>query len=365
MSDLILFAGGGTGGHLFPGIAIAEELQRRDPTTRVLFVGSERGIERQIMAGHRFPHVALPLSPLRHFWRRPGQFFWRNWRAVVRARRIILEDRPRAVVGLGGLTSAPLVWAAHRAGVPVLLLEQNAIPGRATRWLAPCARLICVAFPECLEHLPTDVPVLPCGNPVRSEICQLAHDSTGPATQTILVLGGSQGAESLNAAVVEMVCGHPESLADWTVVHQTGPRHVESVRTAYAQAGQRHVVTEFLPDVAEQYRRADIVISRAGATTLSELACAGKPMVLVPYPHAADNHQQANAEVFVRHGAAAIVLQAESSTSTAANLWSALEPWLTDAALRHTIGAAARGLARPDAADRIVRLLLETLRIAA
>lgn len=365
MSDTILFAGGGTGGHLFPGIALAEELLSRNSDIRVLFVGSDRLIERQILEAHRFPHVALPLLPLRQLWKRPGRFLWRNWQAVAQARRIIGENRPRAVVGLGGMASAPPVWAAHRAGVPVLLLEQNAVPGRATRWLAPCARVICTAFSECLEHLPTNIPALPCGNPVRREIRQLACEVAGPPTHTILVLGGSQGAESLNAAVVHMVCRHRDLLRGWTIVHQTGARQANRVRLAYGQAGVPHLVTEFLSDISEQYRRADLVISRAGATTLSELACAGKPMIVIPYPHAADNHQQANAEVFLRHGAAVIVQHAESASQTAERLWAAMQPWFTDTVLRHAMGAAARGLARPEAAERIVSLLFETLRIAA
>jgi UDP-N-acetylglucosamine--N-acetylmuramyl-(pentapeptide) pyrophosphoryl-undecaprenol N-acetylglucosamine transferase len=368
MSNLILFAGGGTGGHLFPGIALAEALQQRQPLVRVLFVGSDREVERRIMAEHQYPHVALPLSPLGQLWRQPGRFLWRNWRAVTQARQIIRDERPQAVIGLGGLTSAPVVWAAHRAGVPVLLLEQNAIPGRATRWMAPCARLICVSFAECIEHLPKGIPALPCGNPVRAHIRRLANEckeSESVHDKTLLVLGGSQGAESLNATVVELIRQQRSGLADWTIVHQTGPRQADAIRATYEHLGQRHVVADFFPDVADCYRQADIVISRAGATTLAELACAGKPMVLVPYPHAADNHQLANAKAFARHGAAAVVTQAETDSHMAANLWSAIEPWLANVELRERIGSAARSLARPDAVDRILGLLFETLRIAA
>jgi UDP-N-acetylglucosamine--N-acetylmuramyl-(pentapeptide) pyrophosphoryl-undecaprenol N-acetylglucosamine transferase len=366
MSDLILFAGGGTGGHLFPGIAVVEALRRRQPHSRVLFVGSDRDVERRILADHDCPHIALPQSPVRDLRRRPARFLWRNWQALRQARKLLRDERPRAVIGLGGWASAPTVWEARRARIPILLLEQNAIPGRTTRWLAHFARAICVAFPECLEHFPPDLPALVCGNPVRSDIARLHSDGCrAQHAPSILVLGGSQGAEALNDAVLELVRRHRDALANWTIIHQTGPRQAEQVRIAYALLGQPHRVAEFFPRLVDHYRQAEIVISRAGATTLAELTCAGKPMVLVPYPHAADDHQRANANILLRHGAAAVVAQSASAGQTAAGLWSAIAPWLVDAALRQRIGQAARSLAHPEAADRVAGLLDEALRTAA
>jgi UDP-N-acetylglucosamine--N-acetylmuramyl-(pentapeptide) pyrophosphoryl-undecaprenol N-acetylglucosamine transferase len=367
VTDLFLFAGGGSGGHLLPGIAVAEVLRQRTPLARVLFVGSEREIERRIVTEHNCPHVALPLSPLDDLRRRPHRFLWRNCRAIAEAQRLLREQRPRAVIGLGGLASAPVVWAAHRAGVPIVLLEQNAIPGRATCWLSRWAGMVCVTYPECVDRLPRGVPTLLCGNPVRAEIAALLHEPRmiDAESPTLLVLGGSQGADALNAAVLELVRQQRTALAGWTIVHQTGPRQAAAVQAAYATLGQSHVVADFFPNLVEHYRRADIVISRAGATTLAELACAGKPMVLVPYPHAADNHQRANAEAFASQGAAVVVEHAASASDTAAQIGRALSPWQHDATLRQQIGDAARSLARPDAAERVVSLLCETRSSAA
>ena len=366
MTDLFLFAGGGSGGHVFPGIAVAEALLRAHPRARVLFVGSDREVEHRILTEHGYPHIALPIAPLRDLRRRPDRFVWRNWQAMAQAKKIVRDERPRAVIGLGGLASAPTVWAAQRAGVPTVLLEQNAIPGRATCWLAKAARVICIAFPECLDHLPRGVPVLICGNPVRQEIARLSAEPPRTASeQTLLVLGGSQGAEPLNDAMVELVRQRHRALAGWKIVHQTGPRQADTVQAAYAALGQPHVVADFFTDLPARYRGAGLAIARAGATTLSELACSGTPMLLVPYPHAADDHQQANAETLARHGAAAVVLQSASPAVTAERLWTSLEPWLNDDALRQQFGLAARALAHPDAAERIVALLQDAVRSAA
>lgn len=368
MSATYLFAGGGTGGHLFPGIAVAEVLRQRHPAAQILFVGSDRDLERRILAEQGWPHVALSTSSLEQFWRHPGRFVWRNGRAMVQARRILSEYRPRVVIGLGGLSSVPLVWAAHRARIPIVLLEQNAIPGRATRWLAQYARVVCVAFPECIDYLPKHVPVLTSGNPVRRAIAELHQhppESLHDHSLTLLVLGGSQGAEPLNAALMELVRRHTVAFSRWTIIHQTGSRQRSDVAACYEALQQPHQVADFFADMAAVYRRASLVITRAGATTLAELACAGKPMLLVPYPHAAQNHQQCNAQYFAAQGAAAVVSQAETSGETAERLWAVLETWLSDATVRQRLGQSARTLARPDAAERVVSLLDETLRSAA
>ncbi|HUQ68500.1 MAG TPA: undecaprenyldiphospho-muramoylpentapeptide beta-N-acetylglucosaminyltransferase [Planctomycetaceae bacterium] len=366
---VFLFAGGGTGGHLFPGIALVEALRLRRPEVVPLFVGSDREIERRIMQQHGLAHRAMSTASLRDLTQRPDRFVWRNWRAAVQASQIIEKKRPELVIGLGGFASAPLVWAAHRARVPVVLLEQNAIPGRATCWLAPYAKMVCTTFPESLEWIPTSRPVIVSGNPIRSAVAELFHEPLGrsdaAAERTLLVLGGSQGADGLNTALMELVRRHHHELSGWTVIHQTGPRQLDSVRATYRELGQTAVVHDFFEDLTDLYRRADVVISRAGATTMSELACAGKPTVLVPYPHAADNHQRANAESFARQAAAVIVEQASACPETAGRLWSVLEPLLRDPNQRLAMGQAARDIARPDAADRVLDLLLDQQRTAA
>lgn len=355
-----LFAGGGSGGHLFPGAAVAEAILAATPDARVLFVGSGRDVERRICAQEGLPHVALPIAPLSELRRRPDRFLWGLCAAWRQARRLIRDERPTAVIGLGGLASLPLVWAASQLRVPVFLLEQNVIPGKATRWLARRAAQVCVAFAETVPLLPPGTRSVVTGNPVRRSIAALhstsatIHDSLPP---TLLILGGSQGAEGLNDAVVEFVRRRRTELSAWSIVHQTGVRQRAQIAAAYAEIGQPAEVVEFLSDMAAEYRRATLVVSRAGATTLAELACAGRPVVLTPYPYAADDHQRANAEVFAQHGAAVIVAQAPSAAETAARLETVVLPLLSDPARRAALGAAVHQLARPDAAAQILRLL--------
>jgi UDP-N-acetylglucosamine--N-acetylmuramyl-(pentapeptide) pyrophosphoryl-undecaprenol N-acetylglucosamine transferase len=355
---VFLFAGGGTGGHLFPGVALAERIHERRPAARTLFVGSDRPIEQRIVSAQRLEHRTLATTSFGHLRRRPDQFLWRNWQALRDAAALVQALRPEVVFGLGGFASAPVVWAAYRAGVPVMLLEQNAIPGKATCWLSRLARVVCTTFAESHDWLPRQIPTLVCGNPVRRAISELAReplpDHSGPGT--ILVLGGSLGADGLNTAMMDLVRRHPE-LRAWNIVHQTGPRQRDSVRHTYNELGQPAVVADFLDDLVPHYRAATIVISRAGATTLAELACVGRPVILVPFPHAADNHQQANAAAFARQDAAVVVPQAAASPRTAEGLWRAVSPLLHDGARRRAMSGAIRELAHPDAADRILELI--------
>jgi UDP-N-acetylglucosamine--N-acetylmuramyl-(pentapeptide) pyrophosphoryl-undecaprenol N-acetylglucosamine transferase len=281
---------------------------------------------------------------------------------------LVRETRPAAVIGLGGYLSVPTIWAAACEHVPILLLEQNAIPGRATSWLARLARLVCVSFEESLAGLPPSTPTLLSGTPLRDEVRVLADEpprgsSSGPPT--LLVLGGSQGAEGLNAAVSSLLQDQRAAFRHWRVIHQTGSRQQDDIRRQYAQTGHQAEVVDFLTDVAAAYRRADLVISRAGATTLSELTCAGRPMVLVPYPHATDQHQHANAAALVRHQAAICVEQAGTPQESATRLATAVLPLVADPSRREQLALAARGQAHPDATDRVCELLSCCLRSAA
>jgi len=359
-----IFAGGGTGGHLFPGVAVALELQRREPNARMLFVGSERVLEQSILARHEFEHRSLPVVSLRELTRHPWRFAIRNWTAWRAARRLIRDEKPDVVVGLGGYASAPVVWQAARAKCPVVLLEQNVIPGRTTRWLSRSASLVCTSFPETSQRLPNGVKVEVTGNPVRREIAKFnaSLQMTSTAPRELLVLGGSQGADSLNEAVVGSLRLLGEERSGWRVVHQTGSRQVDAMRHEYAASSIDAVVEPFFDDMPERYRAASFVISRAGATTLAELACCGLPMVLLPYPHAADDHQTANARVYEARGAAVCVEHLASKDETAARLAEPLRSLLTDAARRHAMSIAARSCSRPDATDIVVDRVLELAR---
>jgi UDP-N-acetylglucosamine--N-acetylmuramyl-(pentapeptide) pyrophosphoryl-undecaprenol N-acetylglucosamine transferase len=360
-----LFAGGGSGGHLFPGVAIADELRRRDPGARIVFAGSERPVDAAILSAAGYPLHPLPVESLRELRRWPPRFLWRNWLAWRSAQQLLETEQPRLVIGLGGFASAPTVWAAARRGIPVVLIEQNVIPGAATRWLARSAQRILLTFEETRRRLPAGVPSMVVGNPVRQQILAAAElrrrQALKSATErkSLLILGGSQGAESLNDAVMKVWERGDLETADWRVIHQSGPGRAELLRDRYRELRIDAVVEEFFPNVADWYISADLVISRAGATTLAELLCVGCPSVLVPYPFAADQHQAANAEILQQRSAAVMVRQETDSEETAQRLIDAIKPLWSDAERRQAMSEAARRLAMPDAALRAADLILE------
>ncbi len=358
----IVFAGGGTGGHLFPGIAVAEALKARGVTAHVVFVGSTRAVERHIVERHGFEHVALPVESSAVMWRSPVRFANRLWKSARVARDLLPQLGASLVVGLGGFASVPVVWAARSCGVPMILLEQNAMPGRATTWLAPRADLTCLGFADAARRMPSRCRQLVTGNPVRGEISKLATSPlVGDKSRRLLVLGGSQGSAALNEAFLSCVERHPHDFAGWRIVHQTGRREVNVVRDRYSKLKLDVSVDAFFDDLTEHYRDASLAVARAGALTLSELACAGVPAVLIPYRKAVRNHQRHNAYSFEHVGAARIVRQSVDPALTSANLHEELKTLLTNDGLRARMARAIRSLARPDAAifvaDQVCRLL--------
>jgi UDP-N-acetylglucosamine--N-acetylmuramyl-(pentapeptide) pyrophosphoryl-undecaprenol N-acetylglucosamine transferase len=365
----ILFAGGGTGGHLFPGIALAEELRRRDATTRSVFVGSERTIEATIAAEHHLEHRILSVESLLTLKRNPWRFVSRSWQAWRNASRLLSELKPSAVIGLGGFASAPLVWEAKRHGIPIILLEQNVIPGKTTRWLSRYADFVCVSFNETISRLASARSVIVTGTPVRSQIASIAStnlafvggNSTSVVQPELLILGGSQGAESLNEAVVTTVQQLKALFDDWKIVHQTGPRDVNRVRQAYQQIGAKADVEPFFNNLSSYLATASLVVSRAGATSLAELACAGLPMILLPYPFAAEDHQRANAQYFVDHHAAMMVTHGKTPDLTANDLRPVLENLIRNQQQRQTMGRFAQSLALPNAANQIANIILDVI----
>ncbi len=372
----VIFAGGGTGGHLFPGIAVARELLDREPEARVLFVGSQKVIELEIVSGSGFEHIALPsvspsLAPTRI-----SSSLLRNWRAYRQAQTIMARTRPSVVVGLGGFASVPPVLAAWRAGVRIVLLEQNVVPGKATRWLSRFADAVCLPWAETAKRLSPRIRTVVTGNPIRREIAELAdaaHESYRPDAQarnesenhslalractyepTLLILGGSQGATSLNVAVLDALATLRAELTGWQIVHQTGAADLDAIRQRYAALSLEADVQPFFRDMSEQYRRATCVISRAGATTLAELACAGLPVLLVPLLTSAHDHQRLNARLFADHSAA---LMSEPSSPAADSLRTSLVQLLSDQSLRDRLRQKLRTLAHPQAASAVVEIL--------
>jgi UDP-N-acetylglucosamine--N-acetylmuramyl-(pentapeptide) pyrophosphoryl-undecaprenol N-acetylglucosamine transferase len=343
----VLIAAGGTGGHIFPALAVADCL--RQDGLYVDFAGTPNGMEKELVPARGYPLHCLNMRGLR------GKGLvgwlllpWRLGRATVEARRILRACRSQVVLGMGGYVSAPVGLAAWSLGRPLCLHEQNAIPGLSNRLLAPLARRVFLGFPH-----PSWSRAEWVGNPVRAEIAALPAPKERLATHTgprrLLILGGSRGAKVLNEIAVAALAGletdeRPE------IWHQTGAEHLESTRRAYAEAGVVARVEAFIDDMAAALGWADLAICRAGAATVAELAAAGLGALLIPYPYAVDDHQAANAQFLERAGAGRMLRQ---EGLDGASLRAILTPLLADADLLRRWAEAARGQARTDAAQRV------------
>lgn len=318
-------AAGGTGGHLMPALALAEALSERCEC-EFLFLGSRRETERGLRRLVPYPVVELDVEGLagvglvrlvRRALRLP--------RAVYQSRRHLARFQPHLLVAAGGFVCGPAGVAAWWLRVPVLALEQNVVPGRTTRWLLPFVDLVAVSFPETRERLGPKARLT--GNPVRRRIrgCRPADADDGAAVRRpsedrpleLLVLGGSQGAHGLNELVRGALPHLVAAGIPLHVVHQSGERDVARLRAAYAEHGLDADVLPFIEDMAAAYRRAELAVCRAGATTIAELACCGLPAVLVPFPGATDDHQTANAGALVRAGAAELVRESDGPRALA------------------------------------------------
>jgi UDP-N-acetylglucosamine--N-acetylmuramyl-(pentapeptide) pyrophosphoryl-undecaprenol N-acetylglucosamine transferase len=362
----IMFAGGGTGGHLFPGLAVAREVARRLPDLRITFCGTGKDWECNRVAEAGLEYRVLPAAPLVASPMALLRALYSNGVGYRAACRLIVSDPPTVVVGLGGYSSVPLAVAAARQGVPLVLLEQNVIPGRANRWLARWAATVCVSFEDAVDQLSMRPQIVVTGNPVRAEIIEASAARAEHANQSrdadplLVVLGGSQGAHSINRFVTESLSKLTDFLADWQIVHQTGAKDVAWVRAAYDAHRLRAEVVPFISDMADVYRRATLAVARAGATTLAEMAIAGVPAILLPYPFATANHQWHNAQAFGRAGAAIVVDDRPEPGRTTAALVSALAPLLRLPELRREMRLAMLKLARPDAVEAVVTAILTT-----
>jgi UDP-N-acetylglucosamine--N-acetylmuramyl-(pentapeptide) pyrophosphoryl-undecaprenol N-acetylglucosamine transferase len=352
-----LFSGGGTGGHLFPGLAVAEELRDREPQARIVFVGSVRDIERGIVAVHGYEHAVLPVEPSTALRRNPLKFLWTGWNSLRSAAALLDRERPTAVIGLGGFASVPLVWTASRRGIPTVLLEQNIVAGRATRLLSRRASLVCLSFGGTVNDLPRGTNAVLTGNPVRREIAALHEAPRSDGLEhdpTLLILGGSQGAIAVNEAVFIAIERLARPLAGWKIVHQTGRADEQRAMDVYTRLGLRHEVCAFFDNLPALFSRATLVVSRAGATTLAELACAGCPAILIPYPNSVRDHQRLNAMAFRDAGAAIVVEQRHKSSTTADSLARELTDLLHHRDYREQMSRATHSLALPEAARSVV-----------
>ena len=349
----VLFAGGGTGGHLYPGIAVADELRRRDATSVVSFVGTARGLEARVV-----PALGWPLDLIRS-----AGLKGKSIGALVRglsllplsaldAWRVISSRRPDVVVGVGGYSSGPVLLLAALRGIPTMVMEQNTAPGFTNRQLARVVRTAAVSYDETRQYFPGKAVLT--GNPVRREFLQGVADGDDAARPEgdvrVLVVGGSQGARAVNDAMIAAAPHLVASARPLALTHQTGERDLARVRQGYAAAGLPAVVEPFFHDMNVRMRAADLVVARAGASTIAELTVLGRPAVLVPLPTAADDHQRKNARALAAAGAAEMIEESELSGAALAARLLALA---ADAPARTRMAAAARTLGRPDAAARV------------
>jgi UDP-N-acetylglucosamine--N-acetylmuramyl-(pentapeptide) pyrophosphoryl-undecaprenol N-acetylglucosamine transferase len=364
----IVFAGGGTGGHLFPGLAVAEQLQVILPGSRITIATGEKPFEQVQVAAAGFEHLRLPSHPFAgatETWR----FVKDNLAGYRRAKRFIRKTGVSLVVGLGGYASVPMAWAAAAMRVPLVLLEQNAVPGRVTRWLAPRATLVCTAFDEAADYLKAAGPVRVTGNPIRAGFGQgeghaLASEESperGTPTRQVVILGGSGGSRTLNEQVPRALYKVEPELAGWRIVHQTGPRDWQSTTTLYRKLGIDAIVVPFVERIERVLARSDLAISRSGGTTLAELAAAGLPAILLPWPKAAADHQRKNADVFAAAGAAHLIDAREVSGRLDNAIAQTLAALVRDAARRQLMSEAMQTLARPNAAWHVARMIAQLL----
>lgn len=363
----VLFAGGGTAGHLFPGLAVAQELVAQNPALRITFAipGSEFECRYVHQAG--FEYVRLPSAPLPRTAGAVFRFVTRNVSGFRQATRLLHARGVSTVVGLGGYASAPLVRAAISQRVPLALLEQNVVPGKITRWMAASANLVCAAYEQSRAYLAPAASVWVTGNPVRHEIACLARwrrngaprekDPDRPGKYRLVVLGGSQGAHSLNETVPFALYHLRSQLREWHILHQSGPAEVQATRDLYRKFDLAARVEPFWDDPAGVLRHADLVVSRAGGTTLAELASAGVPAVMIPYPHAADDHQLANARLYAMQGGCRVIDQRNYQGRYDHALAGQLDDLIDLPTLRSQMGAAMFRLARPTAAVEAATLI--------
>lgn len=306
-----IIAGGGTGGHLFPGIAIAQAIQQKNPESRIRFIGSGRPLEKKVLSEAGFPLTVIPVEGIK------GRGRWRQAKvvcqlpfALLKSVFVLIRRWPHVVIGVGGYSAGPVVLAARLLGRKAVLHEQNRLPGVTTRLLAPLAHAVCISFADTLLKVPKEVLHLT-GNPIRHSLLGSEWaDKKANNEATVVVLGGSQGAHGINLAMMEAAKKLSAiGVRGVRVIHQTGEADVAMVSEAYATNGVSHDVRPFFTDMRPLYHQADLLVCRAGATTVAEITAVGKPAIFIPFPAAADDHQRLNAEALVAADAAEMILE--------------------------------------------------------
>lgn len=347
----VIIAGGGTGGHVIPALAIAQQLKKQF-AAEVLFIGTARGIETRLVPQAGFPLELIQVGALKNvsLITRARTMFDLP-RALWTSGRIVSDFRPDVVIGVGGYASGPAMIAAIRRRIPTLAFEPNVVPGFANRMVARFVSAAAVHFEETCQYF-RNAKVT--GVPVREAFFQIAPKDKDKATSTLLVFGGSQGAHAINLAMIESLPGLRAKIPALHIIHQTGQRDFESVEAAYQSAGVSREVHKFIDDMPATFARADLLVCRSGASSVGEITAAGKPAIFVPFPRAADDHQNKNARALESAGAAVVV---EESRLEAAYLVETIVALLSDRTGLRRMSEAARSLAHPKAVEEIAEMV--------
>lgn len=357
----LAFAAGGTGGHVYPALAVAQEILKRRPQAEIRFIGGNRGIERKIVGASGFPVETIPAAGMpRSLSPAIIPFFWKFAVSIIMSRGILRKFRPSLLLATGGYVSGAPVLAARTLGIPVAMQEQNSFPGIVNRKFARWADLAFLGFEDARKYFPSGMDSFVTGNPVRSEIGTAdrvrAAQSFGldPARRTVLVFGGSQGARAINQAM----SGAAERIAgeDTQVIWQTGDREFESWRVYDARAEGRVRVLPYIAAMADAYAASDLVIARAGAISIAELTACGLPGIFIPLPTAAENHQEFNARSLERAGAAVVILERDLTPALLAETTLGI---IDSGERLRAMSEASRRMGKKDAAARIADIILE------
>lgn len=361
----VIIAGGGTGGHLFPGLAVAEEFKSRYKKTEIIFVGTECGIEARIIPREGYTIKFLRAEGF------VGVSFPRKIKAIVKmiislrdSYRIIQNVKPDIMIGVGGYASGVIMLTASILSIPTIILEQNCIPGLTNRILGKFAKAICVTYQESIPYFPKEKTYLT-GNPVRVKILRGNVEygyklfSLEKGLFTIFIFGGSLGAKSINNAVIESLSYLYDLKENIQFLHQTGKEDYERVRSAYRNLGFKGTVTPFIFEMGEAYAVSDLVISRAGATTLAELTALGKASILIPYPYATGRHQELNAMKLLEMGASKVIRDSELSGKKLSNTIRVL---YENETMMSEMQKNSRALGKPDACAKVVDIAMSLMR---
>lgn len=344
----IIIAGGGTGGHVFPAISIADEISGRNSDDEILFIGTQSGMENDLVKknGYQIEHISSRGFVGRGLLKTFIAFFY-ALKGLVDSYSIINKNKPDVVLGVGGYVSGPFLLAAFLSGKPTAICEQNTVPGLTNRILGKVVKKIFASFDASVQYFPSKKVVIT-GNPIRKDILQSSKAIDKSKSLTVLIFGGSQGAYSLNRAVPKAFSHIQHD--NISIIHQTGKKDFEHVKGLYKDNGVDADVREFIYDMAVAYEKADLVIGRAGAGTIAEITALGKPSILVPFPYAAHDHQLENAKMLEEQGAASLI---EDKDATPENISATLTNLLDENKL-YTMSLNAKKLGRPEASKEIV-----------